>query len=207
MCNFDQRSKNTPDYLFFNIRGGATTSTNPEGYLVFYGVKEWVDSVPPEIYDHALETGMFEYDNGNMKMYHDIDMNNHKIINIAPPTNPTDLLMKTSLEIHDIFIFGFVNNIRFLTSNNSNLKIKNMYIKKIIFYGGSKYANTQDGLLVNAGLGGPLWRYSFRFGPSNQATEINLDRYFNTTMNNFRLITANQIEFELLYSPLTIKTT
>ena len=207
LVQFDQRSKNTPDYLFFNIRGGATTSTNPEGYLVFYGVKEWVDSVPPEIYDHALETGMFEYDNGNMKMYHDIDMNNHKIINIAPPTNPTDLLMKKSLEIHDIFIFGFVNNIRFLTSNNSNLKIKNMYIKKLIFYGGSKYANTQDGLLVNAGLGGPLWRYSFRFGPSNQATEINLDRYFNTTMNNFRLITANQIEFELLYSPLTIKTT
>ena len=115
--------------------------------------------------------------------------------------------MKKSLEIHDIFIFGFVNNIRFLTSNNSNLKIKNMYIKKLIFYGGSKYANTQDGLLVNAGLGGPLWRYSFRFGPSNQATEINLDRYFNITMNNFRLITANQIEFELLYSPLTIKTT
>ena len=207
LVQFDQRSKDTPDYLFFNIRGGATTSTNPEGYLVFYGVKEWVDSVPPEIYDHALETGMFEYDNGNMKMYHDIDMNNHKIINIAPPSNPTDLLMKKSLEIHDIFIFGFVNNIRFLTSNNSNLKIKNMYIKKLIFYGGSKYANTQDGLLVNAGSGGPLWRYSFRFGPSNQATEINLDRYFNITMNNFRLITANQIEFELLYSPLTIKTT
>ena len=56
LVQFDQRSKDTPDYLFFNIRGGATTSTNPEGYLVFYGVKEWVDSVPPEIYDHALET-------------------------------------------------------------------------------------------------------------------------------------------------------
>ena len=207
LVQINQQTKDTPDYLFFTIRGSGTTATNPEGYLIFYGVKEWVDSVPPEIYDHALETGMFEYDNENMKMYHDIDMNNHKIINIAPPTNPTDLLMKKSLEIHDIFIFGFVNNIRFLTSNNSNLKIKNMYIKKLIFYGGSKYANTQDGLLVNAGLGGPLWRYSFRFGPSNQATEINLDRYFNTTMNNFRLITANQIEFELLYSPLTIKTT
>ena len=207
LVQINQQTKDTPDYLFFTIRGSGTTATNPEGYLIFYGVKEWVDTVPPEIYDHALETGMFEYDNGNMKMYHDIDMNNHKIINIAPPTNPTDLLMKKSLEIHDIFIFGFVNNIRFLTSNNSNLKIKNMYIKKLIFYGGSKYANTQDGLLVNAGLGGPLWRYSFRFEPSNQATEINLDRYFNTTMNNFRLITANQIEFELLYSPLTIKTT
>ena len=207
LIQINQQTKDTPDYLFFTIRGSGTTATNPEGYLVFYGVKEWVDSVPPEIYDHALETGMFEYDGGKMKMNMDLDLTSHNIINIAPPTNPTDLLMKKSLEIHDIFIFGFVNNIRFLTSNNSNLKIKNMYIKKLIFYGGSKYANTQDGLLVNAGSGGQLWRYSFHFGPSNQATEINLDRYFNITMNNFRLITANQIEFELLYSPLTIKTT
>ena len=35
LVQFDQRSKDTPDYLFFNIRGSATTSTNPEGYLVF----------------------------------------------------------------------------------------------------------------------------------------------------------------------------
>ena len=206
LVQFDQRSKDTPDYLFFTIRGSGTTATNPEGYLVFYGVKEWVDSVPPKIYDHALETGMFKYVNGDMQMQTDIDLNNKKIKNIPPATNPTDLLMKQSLEIHDIFIIGFVNNLKFLTSNNSNLKIKDIFIKKIIFYGESKYANSQDGLLVNFGLGGPLWRYSFHFGPSNQATELNIDRYFNTTLNKFRLITAKQIEFELLYSPLTIKT-
>ena len=79
LVQFDQRSKDTPDYLFFNIRGGATTSTNTEGYLVFYGVKEWVDSVPPEIYDHALETGMFEYDGGKMKMNMDLDLNGNSI--------------------------------------------------------------------------------------------------------------------------------
>ena len=79
LVQFDQRSKDTPDYLFFNIRGGATTSTNPEGYLVFYGVKEWVDSVPPEIYDHALEMGMFEYDGGKMKMNMDLDLNGNSI--------------------------------------------------------------------------------------------------------------------------------
>ena len=176
LVQFDFPSKaNPPHYLYFTIRGSGTTSTNPEGYIVLYGVKGWYDIIPSELYDHALETGMFEYDNGNMEMFNDINMNNHRIKNISPATNPTDLLMKKSLEIHDIFIFGFVNNIRFLTSNNYNLKIKNMYIKKLIFYGGSKYANTQDGLLVNAGLGGPLWRYSFHFRSSNQATEINLD--------------------------------
>ena len=79
LVQFDQRSKDTPDYLFFIIRGSATTSTNPEGYLVFYGVKEWVDSVPPEIYDHALETGMFEYDGGKMKMNMDLDLNGNSI--------------------------------------------------------------------------------------------------------------------------------
>ena len=78
---FDQQTKATPDYLFFIIRGSATTSTNPEGYLVFYGVKEWVDVVPSEIYDHALETGMFEYENGKMKMNMDLDLNGFSLIN------------------------------------------------------------------------------------------------------------------------------
>ena len=64
LVQINQQTKDTPDYLFFNIRGSGTTATNPEGYLVFYGVKEWVDTVPSEIYDHVLETGMFEYDNG-----------------------------------------------------------------------------------------------------------------------------------------------
>ena len=82
LVQINQQTKDTPDYLFFTIRGSGTSATNPEGYLVFYGVKEWVDTVPSEIYDHALETGMFEYDNGNMKMYHDIDMDNNKIINL-----------------------------------------------------------------------------------------------------------------------------
>ena len=81
LVQFDQQTKDTPDYLFFNIRGSGTTSTNPEGYLVFYGVKEWMDSVPPEIYDHALETGMFSYENVKMKMNMDLDLNGFSVIN------------------------------------------------------------------------------------------------------------------------------
>ena len=205
LVQINNNSKTTPDYLFFTIHGTAVVS-NPEGYIIVYGVKDWSDSVDPNIYDDEFYVQMFEYKNGDMQMQTNIDLNNKKIKNIPPATNPTDLLMKQSLEIHDIYIFGMVNNRGFLTSNNTNLKIANMYIKKIIFYGGSKYANSIDGLLVNFGLGGPLWRYSFNFRQSNQATELNIDRYFNTTLNNFRLITAKQIEFELLYLPLTIKT-
>ena len=87
LVQINQQTKDTPDYLF-----SGTTATNPEGYLVFYGVKEWVDTVPSEIYDHVLETGMFEYDNGNMKMYNDIDMNNHNIINSNQITSLTDFM-------------------------------------------------------------------------------------------------------------------
>ena len=81
LVQFDQKSKDTPDYLFFNIRGSGTTSTNPEGYLVFYGVKEWVDVVPPQIYDRDLETGMFEYENELMKMNMDLNLNVFSVVN------------------------------------------------------------------------------------------------------------------------------
>ena len=79
LVQIHQQTKDTPDYLFFTIKGSGTTATNPEGYLVFYGVKEWMDSVPPKIYDHALETGMFEYDGGKMKMNMDLDLNGNSI--------------------------------------------------------------------------------------------------------------------------------
>ena len=79
LVQINQQTKDTPDYLFFTIRGSGTTATNPEGYLVFYGVKEWVDSVPPKIYDHALKTGMFEYDGGKIKMNMDLDLNENSI--------------------------------------------------------------------------------------------------------------------------------
>ena len=92
LVQINQQTKDTPDYLFFTIRGSGTTATNPEGYLIFYGVKEWVDTVPSEIYDHVLETGMFKYDNGNMKMYNDMDMNNHNIINSNQITSLTDFM-------------------------------------------------------------------------------------------------------------------
>ena len=205
LVQFEDRTKQTPDYLYFDISGSGTTSTNPEGYLIFYGIKEWYDEVPPEIYDHALETGMFEYDNGNMKMYHDIDMNNHRIKNLPSPSNPTDILMKQSLIIHDSYFHGLVNNRKYLTSNNNNLTLVNPHIKKFIFYGGSQYANTNDNLFVNIGIGGPLWRLAFQFGAQNQVTEVNIDRYFNATLIDFRLAFAKQIEFELIYFPLTIK--
>ena len=73
------RQSKIPDYLFFTITGNGTTSTNPEVYLIFYGIKGWVNNIPQEIYDHAMETGMFSYENGKMKMNMDLDLNGNSI--------------------------------------------------------------------------------------------------------------------------------
>ena len=98
LVQFEDQTKQTPDYLFFDIRGSGTTSTNPEGYLIFYGIKEWYDNVYPEIYDHALESSMFEYDNGNLKMNNDINMDNHKIKNLSDGTDATDAINKRQFD-------------------------------------------------------------------------------------------------------------
>lgn len=78
---FEQKiPKVAPNYLFFDIHGEATVS-NPQGYLVFYGVAEWSPSVSPAIYDGAIEDSMFLVDNCKMKMNMDLNMNGHAVIN------------------------------------------------------------------------------------------------------------------------------
>ena len=207
LVQINQQTKDTPDYLFFTIRGSGTTATNPEGYLIFYGVKEWVNTVPSEIYDYTLETGMFEYDNENMKMLHDIDMGNHRIKNISPPTNPTDLLMKQSLIINTLSLFGVVNKQKYLTSNGTNITLRSSYLFDVEFYGGSKYSNTQDRLFVSVGASAHLWQYPFRFALNNEVTKLHIDRYINLKMSNFKPYNASQIQFVLNYLPLSIKST
>ena len=83
LVQFIQRSNDTPDYLYFNIRGSASTSTNPQGYLVFYGLTGLVDLLPPEIYDKALESSMFELENGTIKMNMDLDMNGYSLEGVS----------------------------------------------------------------------------------------------------------------------------
>ena len=92
------RQSKIPDYLFFTITGNGTTSTNPEIYLIFYGIKGWYNNIPQEIYDHTLVTGMFEYDNGNMKIYHNIDMNNNQLKNLSDATDNNDAINKKQMD-------------------------------------------------------------------------------------------------------------
>ena len=210
----NQQTKDTPDYLFFTIRGSGTTATNPEGYLVFYGVKEWVDTVPSEIYDHVLETGMFEYDNGNMKMYNDIDMNNHKIKNNPLPTNPTDLLTKESLITNDIYVTGTIITEKYFHKSvflfyiyGSRVNLMNPFINFIILNVDTIFYNRQDQLsiLMLSSNSPTISRFSFRTSASGYV-KILINRQFNGLTNKIFTNIISRASFIISYRPITIKT-
>ena len=82
IVQFTKTSILLSDYMYFHIHGGGTTSTNPEGYLIFYGVKFLTDDVSPQIYSHPLNTGMFDYEDDKMKMQMDLDLNGHALVGV-----------------------------------------------------------------------------------------------------------------------------
>ena len=101
LVQINNNSKTTPDYLFFTIHGTAVVS-NPEGYIIVYGVKDWSDSVDPNIYDDGFYVQMFQYKNGDMQIQTDIDMNNHKIENLSDATNIKDAINKGQLDAYKL---------------------------------------------------------------------------------------------------------
>ena len=74
LVKFHNFTKTTPDYIFINLHGKTTSSTT--GHLIVYGVKGYVSSVEPKVYDTT-----FVIENGKMVMETDIDMNGHSINN------------------------------------------------------------------------------------------------------------------------------
>ena len=118
LVQINNNSKTTPDYLFFTIHGTAVVN-NPEGYIIVYGVKDWSDSVDPNIYDDEFYVQMFEYKNGDMQMQTDINMNTHKIENLSDATDTKDAINKGQL---DEFKNEF-ERYRFYIKNHSFLDI------------------------------------------------------------------------------------
>ena len=131
LVQINNNSKTTPDYLFFTIHGTAVVS-NPEGYIIVYGVKDWSDSVDSSVYDDAFYVQMFEYKNGDMQMQTNINVNNHKITNLNKGINDTDAINKLQLDsvsLHtnnqtyrEIFneFYDLVETSRFNVNTNSN---------------------------------------------------------------------------------------
>ena len=97
LVKFHNFTKTTPDYIFINLHGKTTSSTT--GHLIVYGVKGYVSSVEPKVYDTA-----FVVENGKMVMETDLDMNGHSILDL-PTTHWINGVYKKSEHPH-LFTFS-----------------------------------------------------------------------------------------------------
>ena len=117
IVQFTKTSIFLSDYMYFFIRGQGTTSTNPESYLIFYGVKSLKDVVPPNIYSHPLNSGMFLYSDDKMKMNMDLDLNGHALVGVQNSffipgwydyTKDSHIIYLNSVSEHQIIPFDCV---------------------------------------------------------------------------------------------------
>ena len=208
LVQINNNSKTTPDYLFFTIHGTAVVS-NPEGYIIVYGVKDWSDSVDSSVYDDAFYVQMFEYKNGDMQMQTDIDMNTHKIKNNPLPTNPTDLLTKESLITNDTYVSGNITIEKILFRSlflfhiyGSRVDLMNPFINFIILNVGPLFNNTQDQLSIF--MGSSISRFSFTTSASGYV-KIIINRQFNGRTNKIFTNIISDATFVISYRPITFK--
>ena len=209
LVQINNNSKTTPDYLFFTIHGTAVVN-NPEGYIIVYGAKDWSDSVDPNIYDDGFYVQMFQYKNGDMQIQTDIDMNTHKIKNISPPTEPTDLLTKESLITNDTYVSGnitiekILNRSRFIFYiYGSRVDLINPFINFIILNVGPLFNNTQDQLSIF--MGSSISRFSFTTSASGYV-KIIINRQFNGRTNKIFTNIISNATFVISYRSITFKT-
>ena len=99
LVQINNNSKNTPDYIYLTMHGTSTAPAN--AHLIVYGIKDWSDSISPLLYDHTLTDEMFEYNDGDMKMNTDLDINNHHIIHLNDGTDESGAVNKKQLDIVD----------------------------------------------------------------------------------------------------------
>ena len=164
MVQINNNSKATPDYFFFTIHGTAVVN-NPEGHIIVYGVKDWSDSVDPNIYDDEFYVQMFEYKNGDMQMQTNINVNNHKITNLNKGINDTDAVNKLQLDsvsfhtnnhtYREIFneFYDLIETSRFNLNKNA-FGVVILGVLPNLFLGTNRYLNNYDrihGLQMNNG--------------------------------------------------------
>ena len=200
LVQINNNSKTTPDYLFFTIHGTAVVS-NPEGYIIVYGVKDWSDSVDSSVYDDAFYVQMFEYKNGDMQMQTDINMNTHKIKNISPPTEPTDLIMKQSLDILNTTQIGKINQNGYFTVDDITLQLNNAFIKEIRIVNLIRLTGP-DRLIIRARSGHTSLSFPFSY-----TNTVHIDIIINIKINevlSIRVEKGRNISYKIELIPLRI---
>ena len=162
----DNSSLKTPDYLYYRITGVATQAA-VQAHVIIYGVRGWVDSVDPGVYDdiiHYLDD-IFKDNNGDMKMKKDINLDNHLITNLRDGVNSSDCVNKRQLdsvsyytnnhtyrEIFDEF-YDMIGTSRFNLNKNA-FGVVILGVMPNLFLGTNRYLNNYDkihGLQMNNG--------------------------------------------------------
>lgn len=77
LVQFNKNSNQGSNFLYLTLHGSCT-ATPVQLFIVIYGLKGWLDSADPTVYDSDYNDQMFEFKNGNMFMNTDIDMDNHR---------------------------------------------------------------------------------------------------------------------------------
>ena len=205
LVQINNNSKITPDYLYLTIHGSAIVSPM-EGYIIVYGTRDWLENINPSVYDSDFYTQMFEYKNDDMFMNTNIDLNNHKIKNVPQPRDPTDLLMKQSINIFDIPIYGSVHHNNDFTTQGITIGFDSVYLVKITLINKDKYQGNLDKLIIShKNQNGVISRlnYPFRF-PNTGFTVITINRLFLGEVIRIVTQTAIQIPFVLTYRSIHI---
>ena len=84
-------------FLYYTTHIDNVTASAPNDlqlYAVVYGVNSYLSNVDSSVYSVKL----FTTENNDMKMNTDIDMDNHKIINLAEPVNNSDPTTKKYID-------------------------------------------------------------------------------------------------------------
>ena len=201
LVQINNNSKITPDYIYLTIHGTAVVS-NPEGYIIVYGVKDWSDSVKSDVYDSDFYTQMFEYKNDDMFMNTDIDMNNHRFKNVPKPTSDTDVLLKGSLNLGSANLYGLIHNDKYFKVNNIDVSFDFVFINSITLIQDS-FRGQSDEIIINyqksTGGFGRL-HYSFiHTSSSSNITVVMINRSFKTGIQSIKTQTSTGVSFIITY--------
>ena len=119
------------NYLYFILTGEATVQI-PQGYIVIYGCQGYVNVFDSSVYDN-----IYMHENNYMKLNSNINMDGHKIINLALPTENDDSSNKYYVDksindeitkMHVVMPVINENVFKYLMDNNESHSEQNIII-------------------------------------------------------------------------------
>lgn len=81
LVQFHRWNSTPPQFIYLDLHGSTPEDNSSRitlAHMIVYGVKGYAANVDPSVFDSA-----FVNENGKMLMETDIDMNNHRILNLS----------------------------------------------------------------------------------------------------------------------------